>query len=184
MKIHKSIRTTEELHEKFIDRVEEFMSDDSDVIDESDLMSWLRDALPEDMDSREVDYDEDDSPSVVEENVDDMFTDWLSDVESAMDSADDYEVAEWCVSELIYTADIMEYYSDHRGACDDALEEVGGLENYDSLSDAVDVAVNVHRGQVARGVAYEFLGHVKEVADDLVTEYRDRVTVLFAGMED
>lgn len=184
MEIHESIRTTEELHEKFIDRVEEFMSDDSDVIDESDLSSWLKDALPEDMDSREVDYDEDDSPSVVEEKVDDMFTDWLSDVESAVDSAEDYEVAEWCVSELIYTSDIREYYDENSVECDNALSSVMGLGDFDSLSDAIDTAVNLRREEVGRSVAYDFLEHVKEVADDLVTEYRDRVAVLFAGMED
>lgn len=70
------------------------------------------------------------------------------------------QLRENCDLSLIYTSDVFDFYRDNMEDCDDALNELGGAGQFDSISDALSYAVAYAREQHAVNELEEYLDSI------------------------
>lgn len=79
------------------------------------------------------------------------------------------EDAEGMMRELIYTADILEYWRENEDACDEAIHEVGGFsevaDGADSIQDVICTAVAYAREAEWRDVIADCVHNLECVLD-------------------
>lgn len=76
------------------------------------------------------------------------------------------QLRENCDLSLTYTSDIFDFYRENMEDCDDALNELGGLGQFDSVNSALSYAVSYTREQHAVSELEDYLDSIYTALDN------------------
>lgn len=97
--------------------------------------------------------------------------DYIEEVSDNLDLSGSafHDDAEGMIRELIYTADILEYWRENEDACDEAINEVGGFsevaDGADSIQDVICTAVAYARDREWHDVIADCVHNLECVLD-------------------